>query len=302
MQDSALNAPSTATKLESRRKMGRALLVVCIAYLALLIGQPAGLDVPRIASDVAANPSAIPQQLVTGIANGAIIAIIALGYTLVYGIIELVNFAHSSVFMLGSFTSLLALSFFISKSSNGAITAPFWAALVCFIPAMIVCALLNAGIEKIAYRRLRDAPKLIVLISAIGMDFILQNVGLQLGALGKLPQVSPIFNQLSVMGSNNAGPKSFPQIFSNNNLLDAIYPNFPVRVTLADVIVISVAIVLMVALRWFVQNTRAGKAMRATAQNRNAAMIMGINIDNIITLTFLIGGALAGAAGMMFGL
>ncbi len=306
MQDSALNAPSkppsTATKLESRRKMGRALLVVCIAYLALLIGQPAGLDVPRIATDIANNPSAIPQQLVTGIANGAIIAIIALGYTLVYGIIELVNFAHSSVFMLGSFTSLLALSFFINKSSNGAISAPFWAALVCFIPAMIVCALLNAGIEKVAYRRLRDAPKLIVLISAIGMDFILQNVGLQLGALGKLPQVSPIFNQLSVMGSNNASPKSFPQIFSNNNLLDAIYPNFPVRVTVADVMVVTVAIVLMVALRWFVQNTRAGKAMRATAQNRNAAMIMGINIDSIITLTFLIGGALAGAAGMMFGL
>lgn len=297
MQKTASSSPS-ATSSGSRRSLGRVLLVICIVYLALLLGQPAGLDLPAIGKSIAANPSAIPQQLITGISNGAIIAIIALGYTLVYGIIELVNFAHSSVFMLGAFFSLLSLGFFVNRSENGAVTAPFWAALVSFIPPMLLCAVLNATIERLAYRRLRDAPRIIALISAIGVDFVLQNVGLQLGALGKLPQVSSIFAPFAVLGTNNASPKSFPTILSNDNLLGTL----PVRVTVADVMVVVTAVILMLALRWFIQSTKQGKAMRATAQNRSAAMIMGIDINKTISLTFLIGGALAGAAGMMFGL
>ncbi len=287
----------TETKPANQRLL-RVLLGVAVVYLGLLIGQPAGLDVARIATEVATTPANVLQQLIIGLSNGAIIVIIALGYTLVYGIIELVNFAHGDVFMLGAFISLITLSIFSTTAPNGAQTAPIWAALIGFIPAMLLCGLLNAGIERLAYRRLRNSPKLAVLISAIGMSFILQNIGLQLGAFGKLTKVGPEFDFLKVLGSNNAAPKSFPVVLSTQNLLG----DFPIRITTADVLVMVTALVLMLALNWFVQNTRLGKAMRATAQNRDAAAMMGINVDQIIALTFLIGGGLAGAAGMMFGL
>ena len=408
--------------------MLRLLLAVPIIYMALLLGQPAGLDLVKIVGIIRNDPTVIIQQLITGIANGAIIVIIALGYTLVYGIIELVNFAHGDLFMLGTFTALLALSPFIIVGGDGSQHAPWWAALLGFIPAMIVCAVINVTVERVAYRRLRKAPKIVALISAIGMSFILQNVGLQLASVGKLANLGGGLKFLEVMGTNNAAPKSFPVVLSNDNLLDLIFPpvqvarpagdqgnagaipaagisqddtqatvdasiqatldaqstldaNAPteattpdanatpdvaaapvaagtdaptseaeptdeptpdlaatiaaetnaseaagasgsvgssttdsngkvsdyvsvnkVRITIKDVIVIVVALVLMLSLRWFVQNTRLGKAMRATASNRDAAQIMGINIDQIITLTFAIGGALAGAAGMMTGL
>ncbi len=272
--------------------------MAAVIYLALILGQPAGLDLVSIAKDIRTTPTNLIQQLIIGLSNGAIIVIIALGYTLVYGIIELVNFAHGEVFMLGAFTALLSLSLFTFTTATGGQAAPFWAALLGFIPAMLVCGLLNAGIERLAYRRLRNSPKLTVLISAIGMSFILQNVGLQLGAFGKLTQVGDQFAFLRVLGNNNAAPKSFPTVLSTTNLLG----DFPIRLTQADVLVMVAALVLMLALNWFVQNTRLGKAMRATAQNRDAAAMMGINVDQIISLTFLIGGALAGAAGMMFGL
>lgn len=281
------------------QKLQRALLGVAIIYLVVLIGQPAGLDMANVVTAVRANPSAIVQQLVIGLANGSIVVIVALGYTLVYGIIELVNFAHGEVFMLGTLVSLLVLSIFSSTTATGGQVAPLWAALIGFLPAMLLCGLLTAGIERAAYRRLRTAPKLVALISAIGVSFILQNVGLQLGAFGKLAKVDPIaFGWLGVLGQNNAAPKSFPTVLSTANLLGT----FPIRITRADVMVVVVAAVLMFSLNWFVQNTRLGKAMRATAQNRDAAAMMGINVDQIISLTFMIGGALAGAAGMMFGL
>lgn len=280
------------------RRVLRVLLIVAIIYIALLIGQPAGLDLVKIGQDIVNNPSSIPQQLVIGLANGAIITIIAMGYTMVYGIIELVNFAHGEVFMLGAFVSLLFVALFTTTTATGGQTASLWAALLGFIPAMLFCGLLNAGIERAAYRRLRTQPKLVALISAIGVSFILTNVGLQLGSLGKLPAISPVFKSLSVLGLNNAAPKSFPVILSNESLLG----DFPIRITQADLLVIVVALMLVTALTWFVQNTKLGKAMRATAQNRDAAAMMGINVDQIISLTFLIGGALAGAAGMMSGL
>ena len=279
--------------------MLRSLWIIATIYLVLLIGQPAGLDLPKIAGNLSANPLTLIQQLIIGISNGAIIVIIALGYTLVYGIIELVNFAHGDVFMLGTFTALLAIAPFVTATVTGGAVAPVWAALLSFIPAMLFCGLLNVAIERVAYRRLRNSPKLASLISAIGMSFILVNVGLQLGAFGKLARVGPEFAWLKVLGSNNAAPKSFPVILSNDNLLGA---DFPIRITQADVLVVVTALILMSALNWFVQNTRLGKAMRATAQNRDAAAIMGINVDQIIALTFLIGGGLAGAAGVMFGL
>ncbi|CAN5519756.1 branched-chain amino acid ABC transporter permease [soil metagenome] len=293
---------SKSSSVPTTRKLQRALFVVAVTYLVLIIGQPAGLDLVRIGQDVRAHPSAIVQQLIIGLANGGIIAMTALGYTLVYGIIELVNFAHGDVFMLGGFVSILTLSIFSRTSANGGLTAPLWAAIFGFLPAMLFCGLLNAGIERMAYRPLRTAPKLVALISAIGMSFILQNIGLQIGAFGKLAEVSPIFKWLAVLGGNNAAPKSFPAVLGNNNLLEYIVPGATVRITFADVLVIVTAIVLMALLNWFLMSTRLGKAMRATAQNRDAAAIVGINVNQMIGLTFFIGGALAGAAGMMFGL
>ncbi len=293
---------SKSSSVPTTRKLQRALFVVAVTYLVLIIGQPAGLDLVRIGQDVRAHPSAIVQQLIIGLANGGIIAMTALGYTLVYGIIELVNFAHGDVFMLGGFVSILTLSIFSRTGVNGGLTAPLWAAIFGFLPAMIFCGLLNTGIERLAYRPLRTAPKLVALISAIGMSFILQNLGLQLGAFGKLAEVSPAFKWLAVLGGNNAAPKSFPAVLGNKNLLEYIIPHASVRITFADVLVIVTAIVLMALLNWFVMSTRLGKAMRATAQNRDAAAIVGINVNQMIGLTFFIGGALAGAAGMMFGL
>ena len=178
----------TATTLKGKKQnpLMRLLLALPILYIALLAGQPAGLDIPKIVQTIANDPGILVQQLINGIANGAIIAIIALGYTLVYGIIELVNFANSDVFMLGTFTALVAMSPFVLIDGNGGQSVVWWKALLAFIPAMIVGAFLNVTIERLAYRRLRNAPKLIVLISAIGMSFILQNIGLQLGSFGKL--------------------------------------------------------------------------------------------------------------------
>jgi branched-subunit amino acid ABC-type transport system permease component len=458
----AIYSASTA-KSKTRERLMRLLVLIPAAYLILLAGQPAGLDLVKIWNTIVNDPAILLQQLINGLANGAIIVIIALGYTLVYGIIELVNFAHGDVFMLGTFTALLSLSPFIVLTPTGGQTVPWWAILICFIPPMIFCASLNVFIERFAYRPLRNAPKIIVLISAIGMSFILQNVGLQLASLGKLTQVGPEFSVFRVLGTNNAAPKSFPAMLNNDNLLDYIFPppaaatvpagvqnqgdispddiaatadasimatmdaqatldaqitpdsedvtpdvsdaavagalmaeeatpespeptleptlaaqetevmatvyaqeteiaattiaeggevvpaiidgeGMPteeptpdiiatmqaetgenplgdtaatigadgqsvtnqqktrVRITIKDVLVIVVAVVLMLALRWFVKNTRLGKAMRATAQNRDAAAIMGINIDRIIALTFAIGGMLAGAAGMMTGI
>ncbi len=293
---------SGTSAISSTRRLQRALLGIAIIYLVLIIGQPAGLDLVRISQDVRANPWAIVQQLIIGLANGGIIAMTALGYTLVYGIIELVNFAHGDVFMLGTFTSLLTLAIFSATTETGGLKAPLWAAIFGFLPAMLLCGFLNTGIERFAYRPLRTAPKLVALISAIGMSFILQNIGLQLGAFGKLASVSPAFKFLAVLGNNNAAPKSFPAVLGNNNLLEYIMPHPAIRITFADVLVIVTAIILMLLLNWFVMSTRLGKAMRATAQNRDAAAIVGINVDQMIGLTFFIGGALAGAAGMMFGL
>jgi branched-subunit amino acid ABC-type transport system permease component len=533
------SALSSSSK--SQQTLKRLLLLLPFIYIGLLILQPAGLDPVKIVDNIRNDPTIIIQQLINGLANGAIIAIIALGYTLVYGIIELVNFANGDVFMLGTMTALLALSPFIYiNPDSGASIAPWWAAFLGFIPAMLVGALINWATERIAYRRLRNSPKLVVLISAIGMSFILQNVGLQLGATGKLAQLQtepskPLFSffgnpvrldwsVFDVYGNNHAAPKSFPSVISNDNLLDYIFPPPPIptqapdtapsggeqlpaqpaggqvdvqatafaaveatqtaeakatplpaneqptadpsvpteeptptldptqiveetaimatvhadetkiasestpespetptpsgrnggkaiarvlsqdatpteeplptldptqaaeetsiiatlsveetniaatdiagtgtptpplpgstpeptaqgggvysepkeeptidlkatieaeqnalttsdgssveqpqstnkiRITFKDLLVIVTALVLMTALNWFIQNTRLGKAMRATAQNRAAAQIMGINIDNIISLTFIIGGALAGAAGMMSGI
>jgi branched-chain amino acid transport system permease protein len=271
----------------------RLLLVAAGIYLLLFLGPVAGFDLFRIVSEIAHKPETALQQLIIGIANGSIVAIIALGYTLVYGIVELVNFAHGDVYMLGVFMSLTIVGAFgtTAKSSAG---EKIVAVVVAFIIAAVSMAFLNAFIERVAYRRLRNASRLAVLISAIGVSFILQNVGLFWGGLRAF---------FPIMGVNAAAPKAFPDLIGRVDIFqDVLHVNAPVVFTTKDLMVIVVAGGLMLGLRLFVQYTKLGKAMRATAENRDAAKIMGIDVDWVIAFTFLLGGALAGAGGLLVGL
>ncbi len=213
-------------------------------------------------------------QLANGVELGAIYALIALGYTLVYGILELINFAHGDVYTFGSFTALVVLVALRAANvlHGGGLILGIVAAL---LVAILACALLNAAIERLAYRRLRKAPRLAPLITAIGVSFMLEN-------LIELWQGS--------------APVAFPNVIPNPELsIGAL------QVGVQQIVVVALAIVTMIALHYFVQRSRLGKAMRAVAQDRDAASLVGINVDRTIAITFLIAGALAGVAGFVGG-
>lgn len=281
------------------QRISKPLIAIIAIYLVLLLGPIAALDLPVIAARLADDPKQVIQFFLIGLANGSIIAIIALGYTMVYGIIELVNFAHGDVYMIGAFTALttLSLSGALDTKNPAHIIGSIGLAL---IVAIVVAAVLNASIEKLAYRRLRNSPRLASLISAIGMSFIVENIGLIWAGQSWLV---PRFGT-----TGGAAQKEFPdllgQLFTNLGLNVNLLENtgWGLRFTAKEGLVILLAVIMMASLRYFVQSTKMGKAMRATAQNRDAAKMMGIDIDWVITLTFLIGGGLAGAAGLMAGL
>jgi branched-chain amino acid transport system permease protein len=216
-------------------------------------------------------------NLFEGLSNGAIWALIAMGYTLVYGIIELINFAHGDVFMIGSFTAAGlwgTLGLGLATGPVGLIAGLLLTLFVC----MAVCGSLNVLIERVGYRPLRNAPKLAPLITAVGFSFILQNVGL-----------------LWLGGS----PQGVNDLIREN---DTVFHISGVVIHRADVLALGVMIPLVLALTWFIGKTRSGRAMRATAQDPEAARLMGINVNNMISLTFLLGGMLAGAAGLVYAL
>ena len=217
------------------------------------------------------------QELVVGITTGAIYALIALGYTMVYGIIELINFAHGDIFMIGTLISITIFGL-LGITNNSQPTGLTLAAvlIITCLGAMLACAVLGVVIERVAYRPLRNAPRLAPLISAIGVSLILEDVG-------KLWK-----------GVNFV---SFPQIFPQIN-----YSLGGVSISSVNILVIVVSLVLMVGLQWMVTSTRIGRAMRAVAQDREAAALMGVNVDRIIAITFFIGAGLAGAAGFIYGL
>jgi branched-chain amino acid transport system permease protein len=223
------------------------------------------------------NLSRFGNNLVDGLSNGAIWALVAIGYTLVYGIVELINFAHGEVFMIGSFTTASFFGF-IGLTQDTSTILLFFGLLLTLFVAMAASGVLNVMIEKVAYRPLRSAPKLAPLITAVGMSFILQNVGL-----------------LWLGGS----PEGIPDLINSQKELFNIGG---VSITHGDVLAVAVTIPLLLVMTAFIARSRLGKAMRATAQDPEAARLMGINVDTTISLTFLIGGLLAGSAGLIYAL
>jgi branched-chain amino acid transport system permease protein len=232
------------------------------------------------------------QYLFTGVVTGLLYALIALGYTMVYGIIELINFAHGDLFMLGSFLALQLAIWLGVATTKGEVEANLnvlgaaLAVLLMFIAAALFCAALNVTVDRLVYKPLRSAPKLAPLVSAIGVSFIFMNVG------------------VFWMGTYD---KNFPELVAKTNLtpgatLTAGSVTFTVAVTAQHLMVLLVTLPVMVALTLFVRYTSLGKAMRATAQNPTAAQLMGINVDRVISATFAIGGALAGVAAVVYGL
>ena len=221
--------------------------------------------------------SRLATNLKDGVSNGAIWALVALGYTLVYGIIELINFAHGEVFMLGSFVSFAlwgTLGLTLTTGTLGVVGG----LIVTLIVAMVICGVLNVMIERVAYRPLRNAPKLAPLITAVGFSFILQNVGL-LWLGGQFHSVPDLIEAQHIVTQVGGVP-----------------------ITNGDVLAITATVPLVLLLTFFVSQSRLGKAMRATAQDPEAARLMGINVDTTISMTFLLGGLLAGAAGLIYAL
>ena len=229
------------------------------------------------------------QQIITGLSNGTIIALIALGYTMVYGIIELINFAHGDLFMLGSFFGLTLVSAFGLNSGTPSAAYLTLSLVAIFVLVSLFCALLNWSVDRLAYRPLRNAPRLVPLVSAIGVSFIFLNIGLLWGGLP-----IDVFN----FGRAAAAPKDFPDLVPNTNLLASSAVVFGMK----DLLVLAVTIPLMIGLTVLVKFTKLGKAMRAVAQNPTAARLMGINVDRVIGQTFMIGGALAGSASVIYAL
>lgn len=241
-----------------------------------------------------ANPELFSKQVINGLSQGAVYALIALGYTMVYGIVELINFAHGDVYMIGAFSGLTILSLLGVTEKSSPVTIIF-AILLCFILSPLICAGLNAGIERTLYRPLRSAPRLAPLIAAIGVSFVLLQIGLIWGGLPRDPFI--------YFGGSGAQPKPFPNLIPNINILtDVLGLQTGLAITAKQLFAIGLALPLMILLRLFISRTTLGKAMRATAQNRDAARLMGINVDFVIAMTFIIGGALAGAGGIVGGL
>ncbi|KEQ22106.1 branched-chain amino acid ABC transporter permease [Paenibacillus tyrfis] len=203
------------------------------------------------------------QQIVNGISLGSIYALIALGYTMVYGIIKLINFAHGDVFMIGAFVGFYA----IKGWGVGIVPA--------LLLSMVVCAILGVLIEKVAYKRLRNATRIASLITAIGVSLLIE------------------YGTIYLRG---AQPEAYPSAFPNQ-----FFTIFGATISSQSLYILLISIVLMIILQWVVYRTRIGKAMRAVSHDAEAARLMGVHVDRTISATFAIGSALAGAAGVIFG-
>ncbi|HEV7557328.1 MAG TPA: ABC transporter substrate-binding protein [Kofleriaceae bacterium] len=226
------------------------------------------------------------QTLVNTIALGALYALIALGYTLVYGVLRFINFAHSDVFTFGAWSSF-TLAMLLGWGSGD---APWLAMPVMLLLVMAICALLGVTIERLAYRPLRRAPRLNVLITAIGVSLFLEHSG-QLGGF-ELTKVGEVV----VKWPFGPNPQKMPPLISDDSLLTIA----GVHIRTVDVVVVVLAVLLVGLLQWLVYRTKLGRAMRAVSFDERVAALMGINVDRVITITFAVGSALAAAGGLLF--
>lgn len=204
------------------------------------------------------------QQLVNGISLGSIYALIALGYTMVYGIIKLINFAHGDVFMLGAFIGFYAIVRWDMHF------------ILALLLAMTLCAVIGVIIERVAYKRLRNATRIAALITAIGVSLLIE---------------------YTVIFFRGASPEAYPNVIANTTI-----DIFGVQIGMQSILILGISLFLMILLQFIVHKTKIGKAMRAVSHDADAARLMGINVDNTISATFAIGSALAGAAGVIFGI
>ncbi len=217
--------------------------------------------------------SEIGQHLINGMTLGSIYALIALGYTMVYGILKFINFAHGEILMIGAYAGYF---FYLTLNGDGVSSLSLLLFLVAMVGAMVVSATLGVVVEKLAYKPLRNAPRLAPLLSAIGVSIILSNLAAFLFGTKSKRLDYPFANETILLGN--------------------------VAITPHQILIVVSAVVLMVVLKLFVDYSKLGKAMRATSQNMNVAKLMGIDTDFIISLTFAIGSALAAAAGMLVAL
>ncbi|MGB9632952.1 MAG: branched-chain amino acid ABC transporter permease [Chloroflexaceae bacterium] len=230
----------------------------------------------------------LPQVIIDGLVRGFLFASIALGYTMVYGVLEFINFAHGEIFMVGGVVGAAVALALAASGLLGAMPGLLFVLLIIAM-GMLVSGTLAVTVERVAYRPLRGAPRLVPLISAIGVSLVLQDVTrlmmtstpLGFNARFNTPDFGPPIRLFEM----NLGERPVPVIISPKAL-----------------IFVSAAVVMLVVLNYLVNATRLGKAIRATAQDRSTASLMGINVNQIISLTFLIGGALGGAAGALFGM
>ncbi|MBI4776926.1 MAG: branched-chain amino acid ABC transporter permease [Deltaproteobacteria bacterium] len=220
------------------------------------------------------NPEVLVDQVVNGLTIGGIYALIAMGYTLVYGILFMINFAHGEIFMFGSFTGFFVLSALVQ--SGFAERFVVLSILTALLGAMAVSSLLGVLLERVAYRPLRKAPRLAPLISAIGASIFLQNVMM-----------------LIVKARMQIYPDVFPEDFLELGRFSISY---------FQIFIILGSIVMMAGLVLFIRKTKTGKAMRAVAEDKDAAALMGVNVDRIIVVTFVVGSCLAAVAGVMVGM
>lgn len=210
------------------------------------------------------------QQLINGFTLGFIYALIALGYTMVYGIVRLINFAHGDMLMIGAYTGYFILSAFGATPSS---------MVLALAGSMLVCAVVGVTLERVCYKPLRNAPRINILIVAIGASLVIENGG----------------RILPFMGPN---PRQYPQLEGSVSKVDLLGQQ--VVISQQDIIVIIVSILMMAGLGYIVKFTKTGKAMRAVSHDTRAASLMGINVDRIISFTFAIGSAMAAVAGVLF--
>jgi branched-chain amino acid transport system permease protein len=234
-----------------------------------------GLLFVWLVGNLISNPTQFFNTFIIGLANGSVYALVALGYTLVYGILQLINFAHGDVFALSGLVSYSVLVTMLGAAGDTSTIAAVGLIVVTLLITMPLFAAGNALIELVAYRRLRKAPRLAPLITAIGMSFIVQNVGLA-------------FYGVEFYGATELLPR--------NDVFDV----GGVHLQANKLIVILIVIPSLIGLTWFVRSTRQGKAMRATSQDQDAAAMMGINVNRTISVTFALAGSLAAVAGILF--